>query len=472
MTARRILYLAIITILCLAIMQLPAFAASSAAERPNLLVNGGMEGQYVMQCSARGGAPWVAVPCGNPIDFAATFLWQTAQVPAGWTAWWQPPNENPGDPNFYNGFPNTCPPDAPIGCAPWHNPEFRDTAGGPQTPSRKVAGENSQKYFTFYSLHEAGLYQTVGGLKPGQRVRFSVYMQAWSSADNDPFRSAGQPTMGLKVGIDPFGGDNPWSPGIVWSPVKEAFDRWEQFTVEAVAQSDRVTVFTRSRPYFAIQHNDVYVDEASLVVIGTGPVATARATTRSSAPAAASSASANFRPGQTALVGGTGGLKLRIRTAPSFRPGTQHVSIVPEGAPLVLVEGPRVAEGFRWWRVREPQSKAEGWVAQKFLRPAVTPTATAAPKTTATPRASSTPKATATLKATGTPKPTATPPPTATPRQPLPAAPNEYVVQPGESLVLIARKFGLVSADLIALNPQLQPPRYYVYPGQIIRIRP
>ena len=455
--AHRTFYFVVIIIVCLALAQLPAFAEPGAADGPNLLVNGGMEGQYVMQCSARGGAPWVAIPCGDPIDFAATFLWQTAQVPVGWTAWWQPPNENPGDPNFYNSFPNTCPPDAPLGCAPWHNPEFRDTAGGPQTPpSRKLAGENSQKYFTFYSLHEAGLYQIVGGLKPGQRVRFSVYMQAWSAADNNPLVSAGQPTMGLKVGIDPFGGNNPWSPSIVWSPVKEAFDRWEQFTVEAVAQSDRVTVFTRSRPYFAIQHNDVYVDEASLVVVGAGPVATARA----SVPAAASSAPANFTAGQTALVGGTGGLKLRIRTAPSFQPGTQHVSIVPEGTPLVLVEGPRIAEGFRWWRVREPQSKAEGWVAERFLRSAVTPRATATPKATATPRATSTPRA------------TATPIPTATPRRPASAAPNEYVVQPGESLVLIAGKFGLLSADLIALNPQLKAPRYYVYPGQIIRIRP
>ena len=96
-------------------------------------------------------------------------------------------------------------------------------------------------------------------------------MQAWSNAENDAFVSAGQPTMGMRVGIDPHGGNFPWSPSIVWSPVKEAFDHWELFTVEAVAQSDRVTVFTRSRPVFAIQHNDVYVDEASLSVVGSTP---------------------------------------------------------------------------------------------------------------------------------------------------------------------------------------------------------
>ncbi len=266
---------------CWAMLQLPALvtrAAPDAQTGSNLLTNGGMEGKYVMQCSARNGQPWVAVPCGDPIDFATTFLWQTAQVPAGWASWWRPPNTDNDDPNLYNSYPYRCGQNAPPGCVAWHNPEFRDTAGGPQDPSRKVAGDNSQKYFTFYSLHEAGLYQTVGGLQPGQRVRFSVYMQAWSSPENDPYHSAGQPTMGLRVGLDPFGGNNPWSGAIVWSPVKEAFDHWELFVVEAVAQSDRVTVFTRSAPHFAVQHNDVYVDEASLVTIGPAATGTPRAT--------------------------------------------------------------------------------------------------------------------------------------------------------------------------------------------------
>jgi hypothetical protein len=288
-TGRFALLLVTAALMSLAPIQAPTFAQIATPAAPNLLINGGLDGQYVMQCSARSGPPWAAVPCGNPIDFGTKILWQTAQVPVGWTAWWLPPNENHSDPNFYSTYPNQCYDDAPEGCVAWHNPEYRDTAGGPQGPPlRKLAGDNSQKYFTFYSLHEAGLHQTVGGLEPGQRVRFSVYMQAWSSAENDPSVSAGQPSMGLRVGIDPNGGNFPWSPSIIWSPVKEAFDHWELFTVEAVAQSDRVTVFTRSRPVFAIQHNDVYVDEASLIAVGRAPAqgsptSTSRATRASAA---------------------------------------------------------------------------------------------------------------------------------------------------------------------------------------------
>jgi hypothetical protein len=255
-----------------------AFGLSSkpvAADGPNLLVNGGMEGKYRQQCSAVGGAPWVPVyPCDpKSYDPGTTFLWATVQVSDGWVGWWRQPDNNPNDPNYFNSYPSACDftrKSTPADCVPWHNPEFRDTAGGPQDtkPSRKVAGDNSQKYFTFYSIHEAGLYQTVGGIQPGQRLQFSVYMEAWSSPDNDPKVSLEQPTMNLRVGIDPFGGNNPWSANIIWSTPQDSFDHWGLFQIAAVAQSDHVTVFTYSRPVLPLQHNDVYVDEASLVVVG------------------------------------------------------------------------------------------------------------------------------------------------------------------------------------------------------------
>ena len=320
-----------IAVVCLALLNLPAFAATGMADGPDLLVNGGMEGSYVQQCTARGGAPWVAVPCGNPIDFGTTVLWQTAQVPLGWVGWWRPPNTNNDDPNFYSTYPYRCGSNAPPGCAAWHNPEFRDTAGGPKgPPSRKVAGDNSQKYFTFYSLHEAGLYQTVGGLRPGQGVRFSVHMQAWSSQENDPFHSAGQPTMGLRVGIDPSGGNNPWSDRIVWSPVKEAFDHWELFTVEAVAKSDRVTVFTRSRPHFAVQHNDVYVDEASLVVVSEAPVSgTPPATPSSVPPRVTATPTRTASPTLKLTLTAT-----RMRTATRTPTPTPTPTLTPSATPL------------------------------------------------------------------------------------------------------------------------------------------
>ncbi len=282
---RRLIAVGMFAVLMMALVPLTVNATSSVTDNaivapqaagPNLLSNPGLEGHYRQQCSLRSDPPWVPAPypCDpDKYDTASLNLWATAQVPQGWAAWWRVPNDNYNDPNYYNTYPHSCQNKSqrqPSDCRPWHNPEFRDTAGGPQEtgPTRRIEGENSQKYFTYYSVHEAGLYQIVRGIKPGQRLRFNVYMEAWSNAANDPAHSAGQPTMGMRVGIDPYGGNSPWSSNIVWSPVQESFDHFSQFSIEAVAKSNIVSVWTRSQPYYALQHNDVYVDAASLVVVG------------------------------------------------------------------------------------------------------------------------------------------------------------------------------------------------------------
>jgi LysM repeat protein len=135
--------------------------------------------------------------------------------------------------------------------------------------SRIRSGGNAQKYFTFFSIHDSGMYQQVSGITPGARLRFSVYMQAWSTHSNAT-TSSGQSSMGMQVGIDPIGGLNPFSADVVWSGVQDTYDAWGLYTVEAVARSRTVTVFTRSAPVYPLQHNDIYLDDASLVVVGSG----------------------------------------------------------------------------------------------------------------------------------------------------------------------------------------------------------
>jgi hypothetical protein len=189
MLSKRLFAVLLLTAAFLAVLPLSGtFAAGGVADvqaqastpqetlGPNLLTNPGLDGQYVKQCSLRNGPPWVQVPC--PANYQAEAgeikQWETTQVPVGWSAWWRQPNSNFDDPNYFNTYPSLCPdwPTTPADCKPWHNPEYRDTLGGPRQtgPSRKVAGDNSQKYFTFYSVHEAGLYQVVGGITPGDRL--------------------------------------------------------------------------------------------------------------------------------------------------------------------------------------------------------------------------------------------------------------------------------------------------------------
>lgn len=424
---RRLIAVFVFAILMIALVPLTVSASTRVADDnttapqadgPNLLANPGLEGKYRQQCSLKTDPPWVPAPypCepGN-YDTASLYLWATAQVPEGWAAWWRVPNTNESDPNFFNTFPNNCPekPHTPSTCAPWHNPEFRDTAGGPQEtgPSRRLAGENSQKYFTYYSIHEAGLYQMVGGIKPGQRLRFSVYMEAWSNAMNDPWHSAGQPTMGMKVGIDPYGGNNPWSPNIVWSPVQESFDRFSLFSVEAVARNSIVSVWTRSQPFFAIQHNDVYIDEASLVAVGTpARTTTTRATTKSTRPVTATRTT-------TCTVTSTTSIVTQTQTTTGTITSTRMVTstkVIPCAVPVT------------------------------------SPLATTKPITSTKP-----------TTGTVTSKPV-------TGTLPIPAS-GTYTVVRGDTLSAIGKRFGIPWLKLAELN-NLEPP-YKIEVGQVLKLK-
>jgi hypothetical protein len=179
MLFKRVLAVLLLTIAFVTVLPLSgAFASSGVAADtpqtkpevvgPNLLTNPGMDGAYVKQCSLRNGPQWVQVPC--PADYEAQAgeiqEVETTQVPSGWSAWWRQPNNNFDDPNYYTTWPAYCPgrKSTPVDCIAHHNPEYRDTMGGPQEtgPSRKVAGDNSQKYFTFYSITKPVSHQVSG----------------------------------------------------------------------------------------------------------------------------------------------------------------------------------------------------------------------------------------------------------------------------------------------------------------------
>ena len=268
----------------------------------NLLTDGGFEGRLYIPCSKYNDLPWHHISCEG-LDLKTkdakghriNIMWDTVQVPIGWVAWWYPPNTNTSAKNFYQDHPNNCYADAPEGCIPWHNPEFRDTKGIIVGPSRIHSGSNSVKYFTLWSVHEAGLMQTISGVTPGTLFSFSAYMEAWSATEDgegkepSPYQSGGQTSMHMKVGIDPYGGDDPWSPNILWSPEKDSYDNWGYYEVRAVAQSGKVTFFTHSMPEKPLKHNDMYVDDAELVAISLGDQAPVPAD-QPPAPAAASGA--------------------------------------------------------------------------------------------------------------------------------------------------------------------------------------
>jgi LysM repeat protein len=299
----------------------------SVALGTNLLTDGGFEGPLYIPCTRADDFPWNHISCDGldlrKVDGKRQYIrWDTVQVPVGWKGWWYPPNTNTGSSTFYSDHPNNCYAGAPEGCIAWHNPEFRDTKGVVQGPSRIHSGKNSQKYFTFWSVHEAGVMQTVA-VPPGSVLRFSAWMHAWSSnedgrgEDLSTYASSGQTSMHMKVGIDPCGGENPFSPNIVWGPEHDSYDQFGYYEVRATAQCDKVTVFTHSMPELAKKHNDVYVDDAELVIIDASGVV-------QPAPAAPQPAPVQSAPQQSASVVNSG-------PAPTALPR-------PDGAVVHIVE--------------------------------------------------------------------------------------------------------------------------------------
>ncbi len=242
--------------LCAMLAALP-LALYAQTPTPNLLVDGDFE------------APNWPVQDENA----------SLQVAPGWRAWFLDTEQVPA----YVKRPNNCS-GSDIGCY-WAAPEYHD-AFAELNPNRVRSGAKAQKYYTNGRMHEAGLYQKVAGLQPGALLRFTIYMHAWMCYKIEACGKGGTLSdapsdMHLRVGIDPYGGDDPFSANIVWSPEAPAFDQWVRFSVEAEAKSDTVTVFTHSRPDWdwARGNNDVYLDDASLVAVDKRPTAATQAPT-------------------------------------------------------------------------------------------------------------------------------------------------------------------------------------------------
>ncbi len=71
------------------------------------------------------------------------------------------------------------------------------------------------------------------------------------------------------------------------------------------------------------------------------------------------------RVGGQALVVGTLGNGLRVRTQPTV--GAPEITRFPDGTTVSILDGPRQADAFVWWRVRA--NSGVGWVADEWLEP-------------------------------------------------------------------------------------------------------
>lgn len=133
------------------------------------------------------------------------------------------------------------------------------------------SGSNAQAIFSFFATHDAGVYQQVSGITPGTELRFSIYGHVFSNNLTDLDISEDDGGVAVRVGIDPTGGTDPFSSNIVYSEPFITYDSYIQYNIIALAESETVTVFVRSTITEPVQNTVVFLDDAVLNVTPDSP---------------------------------------------------------------------------------------------------------------------------------------------------------------------------------------------------------
>jgi hypothetical protein len=137
-------------------------------------------------------------------------------------------------------------------------------------PIRIHSGNKAWQLFTFYAIHDAGIYQQVD-VEEGSTYRFSAYTHAWSSQNDDPHNSTDDKyNFTQAVGIDPTGNTDPYASSVLWKE-DHIYDTFGKISVEAEAKSNKITVFLRSKTKWRFKHNDVYWDTTNLEKVSDAP---------------------------------------------------------------------------------------------------------------------------------------------------------------------------------------------------------
>lgn len=213
---------------------------------------------------------------------------------------------------------------------------------------RVRSGTTSASFFTFFALNRsAGVYQLVRGVTPGTRLRFSAWANLLTTNSNElPLNSSREPG-GLKaracihttgnVVLQPNLND----PALVCGPWATPYDTWGEISVEATAAFETVAVIVDTTADYPVIHNDVHIDDASLVVVGAGAAPTA-APAAAAAIAPAAAAPANDATPRVSIKTPTG----NVRAAPSY--SAAILAAAPQGTTFVARA---YTSDKEWWQI-------------------------------------------------------------------------------------------------------------------------
>lgn len=120
---------------------------------------------------------------------------------------------------------------------------FEPKWGVETNPALVNNGSASQHVGNNWDTWAGGVFQTVAAT-PGVTYRFSFVGRGRGAMQQYPTPSDPTLNMNMRAGIDPNGSGS-WSDGdVVWGPSGSAHDSWQEFSVEATATGNQITVFT------------------------------------------------------------------------------------------------------------------------------------------------------------------------------------------------------------------------------------
>lgn len=191
--------------------------------------------------------------------------------------------ENPGfEQPYSNGVANGWSPwareserqDDECLVAYYYRPKWNIETGG----SNIRSGAAAQYIGNNWDTWSGGVYQTVPAT-PGVTYRFTFYGKGRGSNEPSPTASDFGMNINMRAGIDPNGSGNWADSDVVWGGAGSPHDQFQQFSVEATATGDQITVFTYAN--WAVdgvnqcrQFLDTWYDDAQLVEAGPPPTNT------------------------------------------------------------------------------------------------------------------------------------------------------------------------------------------------------
>jgi hypothetical protein len=186
----------------------------------------------------------------------------------GWGRWHQELNANPKPPNCSDRYL----------VRPSWSPELNGAF--------ILEGSRSQHVGNQFDTWRAGVVQNVA-VTSGSAYRFTFSARGRTSNEQVPAPTDSSVNLGVRGGIDP-NGSGVWSDAdIVWGGSGSPHGGWQQFTVEATATGNQISVFIQADLGGANQcraHLDVWFDGATLVEAG--PPATATSPPQPTSPPA------------------------------------------------------------------------------------------------------------------------------------------------------------------------------------------